>query len=491
MGLLKTDKDVFTKEDILESIRIYERDEVPRLTELWEYAKGRNVHIKERKSPDNGANNPDNRIPISYGKKIVNTYTGYALRPRYTTYKASSEVGTEAQENVQEYMSQLQSIFNKNKEHLKTSKAGKNAAIFGRSYEIVYIDGEFSVEEKGISLKAVPRFFSVDPRELILFYDFSSEPKKKIGIRFYLVADNLYKVEIYYKDKTELWERYRDDESNEWKLRFIDSSPHFFEEVPIAAYYFGDDHVGILESVLPLIDAYDVLISDSMNEFDRFAYAYLVMKKFGLTDQTKKKDSSSFSQALRFLKFFRVFEWVPADADIKFLTKDIPTDFLRFMSDFLKEQIHIQSHVPDFTNREMSAMSGIAIQRLLFDFENVVSSAEAEFDVGLDERMSLITEILLKINKGKNWNTEMIIISHKRNLPLDLKQFAEVAEIMKRAGFSKYLCADIMPDDVIPNVEEELERQRKEAEEEIPDIYTNPKEEEEDEEIEDEEREEE
>jgi hypothetical protein len=31
---------------------------------------------------------------------------------------------------------------------------------------------------------------------------------------------------------------------------------------------------------------------------------------------------------------------------------------------------------------------------------------------------------------------------------------------MKNAGFSSYLIADIMPDDIIPDVEAELERQK-------------------------------
>jgi hypothetical protein len=41
---------------------------------------------------------------------------------------------------------------------------------------------------------------------------------------------------------------------------------------------------------------------------------------------------------------------------------------------------------------------------------------------------------------------------------------------MKDAGFSRYLIADIMPDDIVPDVEEELERQDKDAEALLPDI---------------------
>jgi SPP1 family phage portal protein len=146
------------------------------------------------------------------------------------------------------------------------------------------------------------------------------------------------------------------------------------------------------------------------------------------------------------------------------------------MSDFIRDQIHVQSHVPDFTGEKMSGASGIAIQRLLFDFENVVSSAEADFDTGLMERIRLIT--LLYGKAGRMVGTpDMVSISHKRNVPLDLKQFADTALTMKSAGFSRYVVADVMPDDIIPDVEEELARQDADSKAMMPDIESVPEEE--------------
>ncbi|MEN6623940.1 MAG: phage portal protein, partial [Smithella sp.] len=156
---------------------------------------------------------------------------------------------------------------------------------------------------------------------------------------------------------------------------------------------------------------------------------------------------------------------------IKFLTKDIPYEFIKFMTDLLREQIHIQSHVPDFTSDKMAGASGIAIQRLLFDFENVVSSAEADFDVGLNERIDLISTIYALTNVAQGSSSE-IVITHKRNVPLNLKEFADTAMVMKNAGFSRYLIADIMPDDIIPDVEEELARQDADNEALMGDIET-------------------
>ena len=492
MQLQKTDKTVLTSDDILTYMADYEMAQVKEFDKLWSYYKGENTTILSRKASD--PNSPDNKVPIPYGRKIITTFTGYAYRPRYITYKAveqkeewetkikvdeQGEMKTDPVKKVashaETYMKELQETFNLNNEHIKTSRAGRNTGIFGVAYELLYIDKALDTE---MSIKAEPRFFSVDPREMILLYDYSSEPKIVMAIRFYQVTKDHYKVEIYYPDHIEIYDRKRETNSNEWELTAVGTEINFFGEVPVIAYYFGDEMLGVIKPVLPLIDAYDVLISDSMNEYEKFAAAYLIMKKFGITDPTKKKEPGVFSQVLANLKRYRVFENLPEDADIKYLTKDIPTEFISWMSDFVRDQIHVQSHVPDFTGEKMSGASGIAIQRLLFDFENVVSSAEADFDVGLTERIRLIT--LLYGKAGRTVGTQdMISISHKRNVPLDIKQFADTALTMKNAGFSRYIVADVMPDDIIPDVEEELARQDEDSKAMMPDIENIPGEEQE------------
>lgn len=479
MQLQKTDKTSLTPDEILTYIDDYEKAQVKEFDKLWSYYKGENTAILTRKAAD--ANSPDNKVPIPYGRKIITTFSGYAYRPRYITYKAvtpkpepgaAEETDTENKGSspAELYVKELQETFNLNNEHIKTSRAGRNTGIFGVSYELMYTDKTLDAE---MAVKAEPRFFPVDPREMILLYDYSSEPKKVMAIRFYSITPDHYKVELFYPERVEIYDRKREKGSGKWILTADGTQPNFFGEIPVIAYYFGDDMLGVIKPILPLIDAYDTLISDSMNEYDKFAAAYLIMKNFGITDPTKKKEPGVISQTLALMKRRRIFENVPKDAEISYLTKDIPTEFITFMSDFIRDQIHVQSHVPDFTGEKMNGTSGIAIQRLLFDFENVVSSAEADFDTGLLERIRLIT--LLYAKAGRTVGTaDMISISHKRNVPLDLQAFAQTALTMKNAGFSRYVIADVMPDDIIPDVDEELERQDEDATAMMPDISNVP-----------------
>lgn len=512
MQLYRTDKKEFSSAEILTIIKDYEQLEVPRLDKLWSYYQGKNTEILGRKlasdantlksSSDSflnesrvskNKNTPDNLVPVPYGRKIITTFTGYAFRPKYITYKPielrqeleyelhrhstdlsigdviedDSKIPPELKKKIEDdkkFYVEFSKNCRLNNEHIRTARAGRNVGIFGLSYELLYLD---SMMDGKLNMKAEVRYITVDPRELILFYNYDSNPKKVSAIRYYGVTPTKYFVEVYYPTKIVKYVREK-KEDTEWTLKYEGSYPNYFKDIPVVAFYAGDEMLGLIEPVIPLIDAYDVLISDSMNEFDRFAHAYLILKRMSLVDPLKKKEPGAFSAALANLKRYRIFENLDKDADVKFLTKDIPHEYIQFMTNLVQKQIHTQSHVPDFAGEKFTGASGIAIQRLLFDFENVCSDIEADFDVALYERMRLIAVIYKELGRA-NGDWSVINISHKRNSPLNLEEYAKTATLMKQAGFSSYLIADMMPDDVVPDVEEEIARQKLEKE----DLFTD------------------
>ena len=97
------------------------------------------------------------------------------------------------------------------------------------------------------------------------------------------------------------------------------------------------------------------------------------------------------------------------------------------------------------------------------------SSDEAGLDLGLSERIRLITLIYKKTGRPDG-TFDDIQINHKRNAPLNTKEFAETANIMNQAGFSMQTILENMPDDMVPDAEEELKRQEKERNKMMPDV---------------------
>lgn len=435
MTIIRTDKDILEPQDIIKYIEEYEKKTVPLLNDLWSYYLGKNVKILSKRVD---YSNPDNKTPVSYGRKIITTFTGYAYRPGYITYKSEDEA----------MLATLQEVFNKNNEKIKTSLHGRNTGIFGMSYELMYMNESAEV-----------RFSVIDPREFILLYDYAIEAQKKIGIRFYPVDDENWKVAVYYSNHTDFYDFKRDKYRSSSKLTFVNSEQTFFGELPIVAYYLGQEMQGLIEPIIPLIDDYDELVSGSIVEFSRFANAYLLLVKMSL-DETQAKA----------LKTKRVFEQLADSNAVKFLTKDIPSEYIQFMTGLIRDQIHIQSHVPDLGGGAFAdGISGVAVDRLMFDFENVVSNAEAEFDTALFDRIKMIFYVL-KLQSATDGTFDDITIVHKRNKPANTKEYSEIALNMKNAGFSDYAIADYMPDEMIPDTEKELERQEEQQEMAMPDV---------------------
>ena len=444
MELLREEKDELNAEEISKWIEKYEESYVPEMVKKQRYSKGDNPFITDK--PKKDANNPDNKVRLSYGRKLITTFTGYGYRPGYITYNTDDEMN-------KAYYELLMKDFEKNNEHIKTSKNGKQTGIYGVSYELIYLDGD--------SENADIRFVPIKPQELILLYDYQAEPEAKIAIRIVPMSALKQEITVYYADRIESYLREREYEgAYAWKITKLKDEPNFFGEIPIIAYYLDDDSEGIIWPVKDLINMLDTLISGNMDEFERFANSYLRIVGISLEDPIKTKGPNQVIDALQRIRKRRVFERLKSKDDVTFLTKDLPTEFLKMMYDILKEQIHEQSHIPDLDERELS---GIAVQRMMFNFENVISTAEARFDEGLYKRIELMNKIYAI--RGENIADPSVIdISHKRNAPLNLKEFAETALIMKQGGFSREAILLNMPTDMIPDKEMELERQNKETE---------------------------
>ena len=270
----------------------------------------------------------------------------------------------------------------------------------------------------------------------------------------------MYSVEVYYADRVEYYTR--EIKNGQVVYTALEPRANPFGVVPVVEYRFGDDMLGLIAPVRALIDDYDMIVSDSFVEFDRFANAYLRIVGAGIGGGHGETGERKASEFLRRLRERRIFSGLNAKDDVSFLTKDIPTEFITFMSKLIRDQIHIQSHVPDLGSEAFATgASGAAIDRLMFDFENVCSSIEPDFDTGLYDRIDIINR-LLAVDGIAPDEGERILIKHRRNLPANNKEAVEIAQIMKAAGFSNKAIAESMPDDMIPDVDAELAEQERE-----------------------------
>jgi SPP1 family phage portal protein len=394
-----------------------------------EYWKGKNTKIEERsEDPDYTSDDHtiNNIVPVPHARKIAQTVVGYAFKPGSITYTSQN----------QGYLDLVKDVFEKNDEEAKTAKNGLYMSSRGISYELQYT----TLDESG---KAQYRFAIVEPSEVIPLNNYDIEPQLVCVIRYYTRTvgekDVIY-TDVYYTDVIQ----YFMIDGDKITPREEEEFTHLMGGVPWVIYYNNDELDPDYWAVKELIDIYDVLISDSMNEFEKFAYAYLRLVNFRLKDEDKEK-----------FKQLRVFEDLPEKDAVTYLTKDINTDFIGYMTKLVEDLIFKYAHVYDPTDENFSGVaSGIALKYKLFDMEtNLVSFKESYHRSGLKRRLMFLGNYF----QLKSIETEKIEIHYKRNIPNNLVEISEIAAKLKGI-LSDPTILSLFPSDIVKDVAEELKK---------------------------------
>jgi SPP1 family phage portal protein len=197
-------------------------------------------------------------------------------------------------------------------------------------------------------------------------------------------------------------------------LTLVSTMPHTWKLVPVIDYYNNKESLGDFEPVITEIDAYDVLESDSLNEMDYFADAYLGLYGMNGTD----------AEDIALMKNQRVL-LMPSDGKAEWIVKNPSDTYIENMKNRLDASIHKFSKCPAMTDAEFASnASGVAMKYKLMGLENATSKKERAFKKGLQRRLELICNMLAVM--GNSYDYRAIDISFTRNIPANLVEMAQV-----------------------------------------------------------------
>lgn len=336
---------------------------------------------------------PNNKNVHSYGNYITDSITGYFMG-QPVTYAAKSA-------DYEDMVVEMKSIFNYNDEQSINVELAKNASKYGVAYELTYIDENAEI-----------RFKDLDPIHCIPVYSNTLDEDLIYFIRYY--NDDIFDsesraIEVYSKYDATIYS------GKKGELRLVDNYPHAFKLVPVSVYYNNTEELGDYELVVSLIDSYDKLTSDSINDFEQFADAYLTLKGM---DGTDGNDIAAMKENRVLL--------LPTEGEAAWLTKAINDTYFQNTINNLDADIHKFAKVPDMMDEAFgSNLSGIAIKYKLIALENKVAVKEAYFKKGLQRRIELINNILSII--GNAYEYLGIDITFHRNLPVNELEAVQMA----------------------------------------------------------------
>ena len=424
IGYIRSNTDFITGEELIAYIEDFKAAQLPRLRKLKNYYDTKNEFIGKRVVRDN--TKPNNKTATPYADYITTLLTGYFLG-KPVTYDSLDPTLTE-------YIADLAA---RNKDSSHNQHLSKNASIYGVGYEILYLDHEKNL-----------KYANLSPESVIPIFDNDIERTLRYAIRFYEVKD-------IGKDDVQLFASlYTDTEVQEYKIEgsgysLIGATPHYFKGVPINVYLNNDDATGDFEKVIPLIDAYDVALSDTSNFREELNDSYLVFKNTNLDESDVLEMKSNRVICIEDSTEGKI-------SDVAWLNKDSKDSENENHKKRLDEDIKKFSYVSDLETAK-SHTTATSAKIGLMGIEQVCADKEAHFRDGLYRRFTLIGN--LERVKGYDLDASKIKMTFIRNIPIDLTVIADTVVKLSPIVSRETLLSQIP---FVNNIQLEIERKEKE-----------------------------
>lgn len=394
---------------------------LPELKNRRGYYDGTGQAIMSRAFTD--ATKPNNRIVKNYCKSAVENYRGY-ITGVPVTYSAK---------NQEDDITELLDILNDNDVVNSDSEWLKNALIYGIAPQLCYINED---NEK--------RFRNINPEQVIPVYSADLDEELLYCIYFYPVVDwdkdewdSKFSVNVY--DDKNIYHYISTDGFNSFTAE--EPETHFFGEVPFSIFYLNDDGTSIFDCIIGLQDAYNKLLSDSVNDWEAFCDCYMVFKNGKLDEEDVEK-----------MRQNRVIS-SDDDMDVFYLTKNSSDAQVMNLLDEVNTAIHTIANSPDFSSEEFGSgvSSGIALQFKLVGMSNIATNIEAQFRKAICKRIDLLNKVFSLVDTS-SYEVE---ISFTHNLPANISDTAQTVNQLRGLVSDETLLAQIP---FIGDVKQELER---------------------------------
>ena len=361
--------------DLIEGAIEYNEDKRKEYNKLENYYLGKHNIINRVKPPTN----KNNRIVINHAKYITDIHVGYLLGNPVEYKSLKNEDITLIEEQFKK-----QSIADIDHE------IAKDISIFGIQYELVYISDN-DIRSKDI-----------DVRNAICIYDDTVDHNKLFGIIYKqdTTKDDYEDIQVYDSEK-----EYQCVSNG--KIVIGEGKIHRFGLVPLIKYKNNTEYQGDFVQVISLIDAYNLLQSDRINDKEQLVEAILV----GYGVKMEKKQLTS-------LRENRTVFGLTSDAKLEYLTKNLDETQVDVLRQVIQDDIHKISQTPNMSDENfIGNSSGVALRYKLLAFEQAVSNTERYFERGLLERFQLYNNYLNNTNKMMIVPIYNVDVVFKRNLP--------------------------------------------------------------------------
>ena len=450
------DETALSKELIYKLIQKHTQER-QRLKKLKNYYMGDHDILKHERRNKNA---PNFKTVANHAKDIADTATGYFMG-NAIKYNNTADGDIE---------SLLVAFDSAEIDQVDTQNA-LNMSIYGRAYEYIYA-------KEGLNeLDST----SIDPENVFLVYDDSIERKVLFAVYYYEIKDDSkdatkYQAEVFTQN---LHYHIVLRDSSMGTTRNEQVEPHNLGQVPIIEYRNNQFAIGDYEQQMSLIDAYNSLMGNRVNDKEQAIESILVLYGAQLGDTPEETH-----KAMSILNEEGLLE-LPMDSKADFLKNLLDEDATEILRKALKEDIYTFSHVPNLTDENFAGnSSGVAMEYKLLGLEMITKTKEANYKRGIRQRIAIFAHYLGMQQIALEAHS--IVPQFSRGLPKNLLELSQVINNLEGKVSLRQLIS-LLPFVEDPDAElEELEEEKEKNIERVPffnQVNTKP-----DEEVTDEER---
>lgn len=248
----------------------------------------------------------------------------------------------------------------------------KNVSNKGREWLHPYIDAD-----------GIFDYIRIPKEEVIPIYDRSKQKKLLYIIRFYAVDDTTTKVEMWDKEQVTFYEIIDGDiffdvseDINPASHFYYNGSGYGWGEVPFIEFMNNEERVGDLTFYKGYIDAYDLIVSDTLNTLEDMQSLIYILKGYEGTDL------KGFNANLKRFKAIKVSGEDGSGVDTK--QSEVPVNAVDSQLDrYTKNIFHFGQGADVSMDKFGNAPSGVALRQLFQLLDMKASVMERKFTKGL------------------------------------------------------------------------------------------------------------
>lgn len=407
-----------------------------RLEKLSDYYDGKQDILKRTKDSTAA---PNNKVLINHAKYVTDMNVGFMVG-NPVAYTSSDDI-----QAILDAYTKVDIVSH-------DTELEKDLSVFGVGYELIYLNQDPLTKELYADIKCI------DPRGIFLVTDDTIDANPLFAVHYQPVYDLRGAVDHYlvkyYNDNRVI--TYTCDSVGFGSYELIKALPHYFKAVPVIEYRNNEERQGDFEQAISLIDAYNLLQSDRLNDKEAFVDAILFIRGFTLEDGdgellAKEKLLQTSSS--------------PAEVDADYLIKQMDESSVAVLRDSLLEDIHKITYIPNMNDKNFSGnVSGEAMKYKLFGLLQLMSVKSRYMIKGLRQRLEIFTNYLKITNN--TIDIDGIKVKLKPNLPINTTDIVNQIVQAHQAGILPLkTLLTWLPD--IDNVDEVLEQLKEEKEQAI------------------------